>query len=97
MSFEAIASIAQAEHEAKAAVAAAEGRSNRCSPMRKLPAKRRWEAANYKAEEELAELNRKAKEKAKGSARALVGELENGKRLSSAAEPNPGWNRQQVS
>ena len=32
-----------------------------------------------KAEEELAELNRQAKEKAKGNARALVGELENQK------------------
>ena len=32
-----------------------------------------------KAEEELAELNRQAKEKAKGSAKTLAGELENQK------------------
>ena len=37
------------------------------------------EAAGSKAEEELAELNRQAKEKAKGSAKTLAGELENQK------------------
>lgn len=79
MSFEAIASIAQAEHEAKAAVAAAEGRSKQQLSDAEAAGKAAVEAALSKADEELAELNRQAKEKAKGNARALVGELENQK------------------
>ena len=79
MSFEAISSIAQAEHEAKTAVAAAEGRSKQMLSDAEAAGKAAVEAAGSKAEEELAELNRQAKEKAKGSARALAGELENQK------------------
>ena len=79
MSFEAISSIARAEHEAKTAVAAAEGRSKQMLSDAEAAGKAVVEAAGSKAEEELAELNRQAKEKAKGSARALAGELENQK------------------
>ena len=52
MSFEAISSIAQAEHEAKTAVAAAEGRSKQMLSDAEAAGKAAVEAAGSKAEEE---------------------------------------------
>ena len=79
MSFEAITSIAQAETDAKAAVAAAEAKAEQLLSDAEAAGKAAVEAACSKAEEELAELNRQAKEKAKGDAQTLAGELENQK------------------
>lgn len=79
MSFEAITSIAQAEAEAKAAVAAAEVKARQMLADADAAGKAAVEAACSKAVEELAELSRQAKEKAVGDAQTLAGELENQK------------------
>ena len=79
MSFEAITSIAQAETDAKAAVAAAEAKAKQMLADAQAAGKAAVDAACSKAEEELVELGRQAKEKAKGDAQALAGELENQK------------------
>jgi len=79
MSFEAITSIAQAEQEAKAAVAAAEAKAKQMLSDAEAAGKAAVEAAGAKADEELAELRRQAREKAKGDAQTLAGELENKK------------------
>ena len=77
MSFEAITSIAQAETDAKAAVAAAEAKAKQMLADAQAAGKAAVDAACSKAEEELVELGRQAKEKAKGDAQTLAGELEN--------------------
>ena len=79
MSFEAITSIARAETEAKAATAAAEAKAKQMISDAEAAGKAAVDAACSKAEEELVELNRQAREKAKGDAQTLAGELENQK------------------
>ncbi len=89
MSFEAITSIADAEANAKAAVAAAELKSKQMLADAETAGKAAIEAAAVKAEEELTELRRKADEKAKTDAGGLSGELENKKAaLRAKAEAN---------
>lgn len=79
MSFEAIASITNAEAEAKAQVAAAEVRAKQMVADAHSAGKLAVEAACAKAEGELKELNRQAGEKAREDAKAMTGELENKK------------------
>ena len=76
MSFEAIASIAQAEAEAKATVAGAQARARQLVDEAEAAGKAAIEAAEAKAESELGELRRQSDEKARADARGLSGELE---------------------
>lgn len=76
MSFEAIASIAQAETEAKAAVAGAEARARQLLNDAEADGKAALEAADAKAQSELAELRRQADEQAMVDAGGLSNELE---------------------
>lgn len=79
MSFEAITGIVGAETQAKAAVAGAEARAKQMLTDAQSAGKASVEAACAKAEIELAELRRKAGEKARDQAGAFSGELENRK------------------
>ncbi len=79
MSFEAITSIAQAEAEAKATVAAAEARAKQLLAEAETAGKAAVEAAGAKADSELAELRRQADEKAMTEAGGLSKETENKK------------------
>lgn len=79
MSFEAITNITQAETEAKATVAAAQAKAKQLVSDAEAAGKAAVEAACSKAEQELAELNRQARDKAKTQAQGLAGELENKK------------------
>lgn len=79
MSFEAIASITQAEAEAKAAVAAAQARAKALVSEAEAAGKAAVEAAEAKAESELGELRRQADDRARSDARALSGDTENSK------------------
>ncbi len=79
MSFEAITSITGAEAQAKAVVAGAEARAKQMLSDAQAAGKAAIEAAGAKADSELAELRRKADEKAMTEAGVLSGELENKK------------------
>jgi len=76
MSFEAIASIAQAEAEAKALVAGAEVRARQLLNDAEADGKAAVDAACAKADSELAELRRQADDQAMTDAGSLSGELD---------------------
>lgn len=76
MSFEAITSITEAEAEARYTVSSAQTRAKQMLEDAQSAGELAVEAACAKAENELAELNRQAGEKAKTGAAGLAGELE---------------------
>ena len=76
MSFEAIASITQAEADAKASVAQADAKARQMRIDAENAGKAAIDAAAAKADNELAELRRQADEKAMDAAGGLSKELE---------------------
>ena len=79
MSFEAINNIAQAEAEAKAAVAAAEQKARQLLADAQAAGKAAVEAAGVRAEVELKQLRQKAEDKTRDESLALESELANQK------------------
>lgn len=85
MSFDAIASIAQAEDAAKVAVSYAEAQAKQMAADAEAAGKASIEAAVAKAESEIAELKRRTEQKAQGDAEKLSGTIENRKAVLRAA------------
>lgn len=85
MSFDAIASIAQAEDAAKVAVSYAEAQAKQMAADAEAAGKASIEAAIGKAESEIAELKRRTEQKAQGDAEKLSGTIENRKAVLRAA------------
>lgn len=79
MSFEAITSITDAEAEAKYMISGAEAKARQMVEDAHSAGKLAIEAACKKAEDELAELNRQAGEKAKAGAAVLSEQMESKK------------------
>lgn len=85
MSFDAIASIAQAEDAAKVAVSYAEAQAKQMAADAEAAGKASIAAAVAKAESEIAELKRRTEQKAQGDAEKLSGSVENRKAVLRAA------------